>query len=486
MMRKPLKSLLLAASLALMSLWSLWPQDAPATLTLAQCVDQALAEGSDSRILQRNLDLAREQYGLSLSQASFALSGSLGENATNGFGDPALLSDNSLAVGFSQTPQAGLTLASPMTSISLTSTPYIAASPLETAFGPLAASFPSLSSLFPPGPTGTVGVSFNQVLWNGYPGGIARAATQKSLLALQGQELSAEVGRSNIVSAVSQSYFIMLGCQLDLAAKREIRDQQDSLLAQIRSTFDSGSADEVDLRSAEINAKNAEIDELGAESALRIARARLAQVLGRPRDSSFAVAEEESPVVPVASVEEAVSEALKRRIEIRQIEIDRKLATIDRDLIRGQRIPAISVSGGINIIYQFQGSDAAGQESLGAKLSLPVLDAGAAAHQLRANAIQSEEYGIQEEQLREKIATDVEEAFDLAQVQLERLETAKLAAQRSELKFRLRKTELSFGTVKNQDLLDASVEYANARSAVTNAERNDQLAVLQLRDLMGY
>jgi outer membrane protein TolC len=466
----------LLAPLAVVSLAS---QTAPVTLTLAQCVDQALAEGSDNRILQRNLDLAKEQYGLSLSQASFALSGSLGESATNGFGDPALLAENSLAVGFAQSPQAGLSLASPMTSVSLNSTPYIAASPL-------AAAFPSFASLFPPGPTGIAGLSFNQVLWNGYPGGVARAATLKSRLALQGQELSAEAGRSNIVSEVSQSYFVMLGCQLDLAAKREIRGQQDSLLAQLRSSFAGGSADEVDLRSAEINAKNAEIDELGAESALRIARSRLAQILGRPRDSSFAIAEEESPVVPVASVEEAVSEALKRRIEIRQIDIDRKSATIDRDLIKGQQMPAISVNGGINIIYALQGSDAAGQETLGAKLSLPILDAGAAAHQLRANSIQTEEYGIQEKELREKIATDVEEAFDLAQVQLGRLETAKLAVERSELKFRLRKTELSFGTVKNQDLLDASVEYANARSAVTNAERNAQLAVLQLRDLMGY
>jgi outer membrane protein TolC len=323
-------------------------------------------------------------------------------------------------------------------------------------------------------------------VWNGYPGGIARAATRKSLLALQGQELTAEAGKSSIVSAVSQAYFVMLGSQLDLAAKRETRDQQDSLVAQIRSTFDSGLADEVDLESAEINAKNAEIDERDAENALRIARSRLAQIIGGSRDSSFAVAEEKDPAVPVASVEEAVSEALSRRIEIRQIEINRKLATIDRDLIKGQTLPAISVSGGVNIIYQFQGTDTAGQETLGAKLSLPVLDAGAAAHQLKANSIQDEEYGIQEEQLRAKIATDVEEAFDLAQTQLQRLETAKLAAERSELRFKLRKTEVAFGTVKNQDLLDASVEYANARSAVTGAERNAQLAVLQLRELMGY
>jgi outer membrane protein len=475
-MRKLRIIFLLGVSMPLASLAS---QEVPPTLTLAQCVDQALAEGSDNRILRRNLDLAREQYGLSLSQASFSLSGSLGESATNGFGSSALLSENSLATGFAQSPQAGLSLVSPMTSVTLNSTPYIAASPL-------AAAFPAFASLFPPGPTGMAGINFNQVLWNGYPGGIARAATRKSRLALQSQELLAIVGRSNIVSAASQAYFVMLGSQLDLAAKREIRDQQDSLLAQIRSTFDIGLADEVDMRSAEINAKNAGIDEQNAENALRTARSRLAQLLGKPRDFSFAVSEEEDPEVPVASVEEAIAEALNRRVEIRQIDIDHRLAAIDRDLIKGQRTPAISVSGGVNVIFEWQGTDAAGQASLGAKIALPVLDSGAASHQLEANAIQNEGYGIQEGELRAKIATDVEEAFDLVRIQLMRLETAKLAAERSDLKFRLRKTEVSFGTVKNQDLLDASVEYANARSAVTNAQRNAQLAVLQLRNLMGY
>lgn len=469
---KPSRGLILL--LALLPLASLAAQ--VPVLGLAQCLEQALSDGSDYRVLRRNLDLARTQYELSLAQTSFSLSGSLGESTTYGFGNTALLGANSIAADFAQSPQAGLALASPMTGFSLSSSPYIESSPF-------AALVPGLSKLYP---TGTIGLGFNQVIWNGYPGGLARAGTRKGLLALQSQELQVQAGKSGIVTALSQAYFVMLSAQNDLAAKKEVRAQQDSLLVQITSTFDIGLANEVDRRSAEINARNAAIEEQGAANALVTARARLAQLLGKGRDYSFSVAEEEDPSIPVASAEAAIEDALGRRVELKQVELSRQSAAIDRSLIRGQRTPSVSVNGGVNLIYQLQGSAAAGQGSLGAKISMPILDSGAAERQLQANGIQDEEYGIQAEQLRLRIATDVEEAFNLAQVQIQRLETAKLSSARSELRLRLRQTELSFGTAKNQDLLDAAVEYANARSALTAARRSAHMAVLQLRSLMGY
>ena len=77
----------------------------------------------------------------------------------------------------------------------------------------------------------------------------------------------------------------------------------------------------------------------------------------------------------------------------------------------------------------------AGQGSLGLKVGLPILDAGAAGHQLDANRLQDEVYAAQESQLRASIATDVEEAFDLVQIQLQRLQVARLTAEKFDLQF---------------------------------------------------
>ena len=465
--------------------FSIWAQQ-PTVLTLSQAVDGALAQGADSKVLAKNLEIGRQQYSLSISQNSFALSGSLGENANYGFGDETLLGDNLLSSGFSQTPQAGLSLSAPLTSIGVTVIPYQPASALASEFSPLLSLFSPGAPVVTPGPTGSVNLNVSQTLWNGYPGGTGKAAVDKSLLALRATELSTQSGRLNIVSAVTQAYFVMLGAQRNISMKKQILDQQNALLAQISALQTLSQATAVDVRTAQINAQSAEIDVQSAENDLGIARIRIAQLIGWPRDRDFTVAEQDDPQVPVGSEEEAVAEALRKRTEIQQIELNRKAAAIDRAVIQGQATPTVSVTAGLDVIHDWQVTTTAGQGTVGLKVGMPILDAGAAGHQLEANRLQTEVFGVQEDQLRATISTDVEEAYELVQVNVQRLQVARLMVEKFDLKFKLRKTETQFGTATNQDLLDASIDSANARSALVLAERNAQLAILQLRSAMGY
>jgi outer membrane protein len=271
-----------------------------------------------------------------------------------------------------------------------------------------------------------------------------------------------------------------------MAIRRQVLEQQNALLAQIRAIRALQQATDVDLRTAEINAQSAEIELQGAITDLRITRIRLAQLIGRPRDKEFTVAEAEDPPVPVATVEDAIREALARRTEVQQIALNRQSSEIDRALIRGQTLPTVSVTGGATLTHDWNLGTNAGQGSLGVKVGLPILDAGAAHHQLDANRLQNEVYAAQESQVRASIATDVEEAFDLLQIQLQRVQVARLNAEKFDLQFTLKKTSAQFGTATNQDLLDASVNAGNAQAALVAAQRNAQLAVLQLRNAMGY
>jgi len=480
-MKKPLASLLL---LLLLPLAAASAQDQPATLTLAQATEAALAQGADSRILQKNLDIGREQYRLNVSRNSFSLSGSVGENASYGFGNDTLLSGNSLSSGFSQTPQAGLSLDGPQTSVGISVIPYMAANPLATDLSGISALFgPPAPS---PGPTGSVALSVSQVVWGGYPGGAGQAAVEKSQLALRGMELSTESGRLSLVSVVTQAYFVMLGSQRNLAAKKEIVAQQNALLAQISAVEALKQATAIDLRTAQINAQSADIDARSAENDLRIARIRLAELIGWPRDREFSIEDQSDPQIPAGSVEEAVAEALRRRTEIQQIELNRRSSAIDGAMIQGQTTPTVSVTGGLNVIHDWKLVDNAGQGTVGVKIGLPILDADAARHQAEAVRIQNDVYGIQEDQLRARIATDVEEAFELVEINVQRLQVARLSAEKFDLKFKLKKTEAQYGTATNQDLLDASIDSANAQSALVRAQRDAQLAIVQLRTSMGY
>jgi outer membrane protein TolC len=453
-------------------------QEAPSPLSLAQCIDSAMSRGTDSVILEQNLALSREQYSLAVSQSSYSLSASLGESATYGYGDSTLLMLNSLASGFGQTPQAGIAFTSPTTSLGFNTIPYMASNPLAAEIGAFTGTTP--------GPSGSFGLSLSQVVWNGYPGGTARAALEKSLLALRGRELSVVTGRQNITAAVTQAYFLAVGAQRNLAVRQQVLEQQNALLAQIRAVHSLQQATDIDLRTAEINAQSADIEMQNARSDLRIAGIRLAQLIGWPREKEITVAEAEDPRVPAATVEDAIAEALKRRTDIQQIELNRQSAAIDRTLIKGQTTPTVSLTGGANLIVDWSLLTRAGQGTLGVTVGLPILDAGAAAHKLESNRLQNEVFAAQESELQASIATDVEEAFNLVQVQLKRLQIARLTSEKLDLQFTLKKTEAQFGTATTQDVLDASVNAGDAKSAVVTAQKNAQLAILQLRTAMGY
>ena len=297
-----------------------------------------MTQGTDSRILERNLALSREQYALAVSQSSYSLSASAGDSATYGYGDSNLLLSNSMVSGFEQTPQAGIARAASTTSIGFSASPYVAASPLAAALGSFTHSTP--------GPSGSFGLSLSQVIWNGYPGGGAKAALEKSKLALQGRELSVVTGKQGIATAVTQAYFVVLGAQRDIEVRQQVLEQQNALLAQTRALRDLQQATEIDLRTAEINAQSAEIEVQNARSNLRIAGIRLARLIGWPRERSVAVADTDDPQVPVATLDEAIAEAMRRRTDVRQIELNRRSAAIDRALILGQTTPTVSVSGG--------------------------------------------------------------------------------------------------------------------------------------------
>ena len=104
----------------------------------------------------------------------------------------------------------------------------------------------------------------------------------------------------------------------------------------------------------------------------------------------------------------------------------------------------------------------------------------------RSKLSQDAVYAAQEEQLQKSIAADIQDAYETAQIQRERLAVARLAAETYDLQLEVVRTQNQYGTATNQDLLTAAVNSANARNALAAATSAAQLAALQLQNVMGY
>jgi outer membrane protein len=453
---------------ALSALPSASAQGTSPVITLSQSIDAALANGDENKILQRNLDVGRAQHALNVSRNSLSLTGAAGYGANWGFGDSTLIDSRAVSSPSpgGTGPTAGLALSGPLTTVSLAAAPWI----------PPASGGDTTSS---------VGVSVSQTLWNGYPGGVGQATVDKSVLTLQGRELATESGRIGLIYNVKQAYYAMLSAQRNLSLKNQIFDKQKAVRAQIAAIYDLKLASTADLKTAELNARIAQVDVDGAEHDLRIARITLATFMGSSLESDFSVADAADPTVPASTVEEAVAAGLSRRMDIKQLELNVKSSNIDLAVARGQATPTLSVSGGVNWLYDWTGKVGAGVASAGVKVSMPVLDAGAVKNQVDSILRQNDVYAAQASQLQKSIATSIRNAWEGVQLANEKLDVAMLSVEAADLQYQIVSAQRDSGTASNQDLLSSALNLANARNAGAAAQSAAQLAVLQLQNAMG-
>lgn len=455
-------------------------------LGLEDCVALALAEGPELKVAAASLDAARAAHDLNLSKAGLSLSTSGNYGLGEGFslGTPSsppssLLSRASGsggAPGLTQTIQGGLTLSSgnasassPATRLALSATQVI-----PPAGGTSA-------------PTTTVNASFAQTVWDGYPGGQTKAVIDKSALALRGRETQAAAGRATVVANVKKAYMTMLSAQRTLALRLEILGKQQALLAQMNAVYALKQASSIDLLGAQINAKTAVLDVESARHDLALASQRLSNLMGRDPSATFAVADIPDEPAPAASVDEAISVGLSRRSELALAELSRRSAAIDLALARGLSQPGVSLTSGLGLSVGAADGSAQDAEyaSLGVKLTLPVLDGGAAQAQERSSRATMAMYDAQERQLRLTIAADIRDAFWTVSIMAQKVELARQGMELYESQLALVKIQNSFGTATNQDLLAASVNAANAAAAHAAARTSYLLAVLALETAMG-
>jgi outer membrane protein TolC len=469
------------------------PSAVPAlpTITMEQALSEASGEGDDFKLVAQTLGVARSQRALDLAKQGFALSATGGYALADGIAgqDPTNLNPTNAIIktaeaaslgstsapsnypGIAQSASAGLALSGPLTQVALSASLAV---PTAAASGS------------PIVPSSVLGVTASQKLWDGYPGGQYLATLQKSSLTLQGSELAATQGTSAAVSKVKQAYIAMLSAQRDLDVKKQVLDKQDKLLAQIRAVHDIKQASDIDLKTAQINARSAEIDVATADKTLRLANERLAVILGRPIAGRFTVADVPDPKLPASTIDEAIRIGLQKRTDLAQFEISAKSSRIDASLARAQAQPSVYLTGGAGLAAAFASSPTIENAlSLGAKVSLPILDSGAAASQAKTSEALASLNDSKAAQLRKNIASDIRDFYETAQLQAEKVELAKQTADLDEALFELTKAQNQYGTATTQDVLTASVTAATADESYETARSSYLSSELSLETAMG-
>jgi outer membrane protein TolC len=471
----------------------------PPVLTLQNALDAATASGDDFLIASSGLDVAKKQRALDLAKQGLSLAAGGAYTLADGLGNDggsssplvsyyqgligkAVAASSGALVsssynGLAQVPQGSLSLSGPLTKATLSATETI---PVALPSDPS-----NFTNPFSVPQSSVLGLSLTQTVWDGYPGFQYTATLAKSLLALQGKQLSTTQGLSAAGTKAKQAYIATLAAQRDLDVKKQVLSKQRTLLAQIQATFAIKQATAIDLKTAQVNARSAEIDVATADKTLRLAIERLAVIMGKSPDYRFSVAELEDPPMPAASIDEAIAIGLQKRTDVAQLAINAKSSRIDAALARAQAKPNISLTGGAGLAVGWSPVVMAGALSVGAKVALPVFDSGAAELQAKTSEGQASLYDVQAAQLRKTLSSDIRDYFESAQLQVEKVSLAKDSMDLADSLYELVKAQNKYGTATLQDVFTASVTAATAEESYQTARSLYLSAVLQLSTAMG-
>ncbi len=460
-----MRKLRITAFFAVFPLLSL-SADAPGeTMTLVQCIDEAMKNGPDALLENVSLAAGRTSYDLSAAQNGFSLDGSASAKRSDPFiaGRGATDERNP-----SDTVQAGVTLNGPF----------------STSLG-LAGGYTLSESPTQPGHSTSLSLSAGGTIWDGYLGGRGLAAVQQAGLTLRSGEADHESKLKSIVYTLKKSYYSMLGQQRQIGVLQEALEKRKNELERVQIMFKSSDATRIDLKQAELNEASAELDLSAARNDLATARERLSALLGRPADAVYTLAEAEDLPVPALDAKTAVKTALENRTDLSKLRLSRAKGDISLALQQAQYSPTVSANAGLSWSRNWTAETDQASWNAGVQVKIPIVDSGQRDAQTRQARLLNESLDIQISQLAATVTADVKAALsDLAESRA-REELARLSWELAGDKYELAKAKFDSRSISMLDLLGASVDLSTAQAGLDKAKGDVQLAVLALQNAMG-
>lgn len=193
-----------------------------------------------------------------------------------------------------------------------------------------------------PGNDYNFGFSFSQPL---YAGLRELRTLHQAEVNIEAAGLSVGLSVQDTVLDVTRSYYRVLGAQEYVEISRRALEVARATLRTAESLYRAGEAVETAVLRARVAVANAERQLVDAENNLVLARVGLRLLLGTTEDVQ--VSRPEPPARPPASVEALVEQGLQQRIELRNLELQHRIAELETQKRRGAFLPTVRADGSV-------------------------------------------------------------------------------------------------------------------------------------------
>ena len=356
---------------------------------------------------------------------------------------------------------------------------YISPSPLTTLAAP-GASIPVVnakglptgeSAILPPfnievgKRAGTVSLTAVQPI---YAGGRITNTNKLADLGIDVARDNATVARRDAVAAAEEMYWRIL----DLRERERTLTAYQAMLTQLQKQADdavtSGFATRSDSLDVSVKRRDAEVDRLRLESAIRLTARDLRRHLGLPEGDSLALADDLAEPAEIAASLADRDAGTDRRPEVRQLRRGVRAAELETELKRADMLPTVSV--GATAQYLAMSGASTYHDVLGfATLSIPLTGIWEGSHTTRAQNEKKREAEIRLADGREQVRIEIEKRWDNLTASVRAVSAGRLAVDQAQVKLREKTDQWQNGLSDFSDMLEAEVLLHRAQDRLTDA-----------------
>lgn len=307
-----------------------------------------------------------------------------------------------------------------------------------------------------------------------------------SLATTSAFEASARATALQIAAAARAAFYAARAARDLVAVARETLANQEAHLGQVQAFVEVGTRPAIDLAAVRAARANAAVQLIQAENGYDTARALLVQSMGVPRATDFDVGDDVLPPIPGEDqpLDALFAEAVGSRPELASFREQERAQVLTRSAAWAGFLPTVGAQAGIDA----QGPsflDTVPNWNASVTLTWYLFQGGATVAAIHEAEATLRLVTAQEEQLRQQIRLDVEQARLAVRAALATLGAAGEAETAAREQLRLAEGRYSAGAGSIIELGDAQVQAASAAAQRVHSEYDLSASRAQLLRALG-
>lgn len=307
-----------------------------------------------------------------------------------------------------------------------------------------------------------------------YAGGKVRTGKAAAGKIVEIQEEQRQLTASEVLLNVEKAYWQIVQVNEKIVLANKYRDMLQALREELQNSFDAGMIYKNDLLRVEVNLNEAVLNIIKAQDGLVMAKLNLAQITGNPGNTTFELADS---VTGNFSEQTAVTlaETAEKRPEIRLLKKSIEAEELQRNLLKGDRLPTIGLSAsglasagkGVNFT---NGKDFLGSWYGVASISIPVFDWGKRNAKVREQSFKIAQQQQQLDETKEMINLEVQQAYLVLNQSVRNIQLSQLSLQQADENLKLANDRFKAGTITGKDVQEAQAIWQQAYSGMIDAK----------------